>query len=159
MKLILDISRIRAAAENGCRTSNTSASATAAKVVAPRALPVEASATPLNDSGGRERHPRRHHCRWSRTRPKATAVGDCRLNRRIRRAEPVHPEDLARVGLSPSPSAPANSMKHLEVAASEKNFSSEWWWKKTDDDKRTSNGSGPAIGRYYSKASASMCTR
>jgi cytoskeletal protein RodZ len=121
MKLILDISRIAPPKKNVTAQSTPAPSATAQSVVAPRALPVESMATPRSTP-------------IAENTPIATATPEMALARstpesnasaaptepEVRRAEPVHPEDLARV--TTSPPAPPYVAKRLEVRPLRKTF-------------------------------------
>lgn len=121
MKLILDISRIAPPRKTVSAQATPAASATAATVVAPRALPVEPTATPLNTPVA-VTAPAPTPLPMVASSTPATTASATPTEPEIRRAEPVHPEDLARVGLSPNPSAPANTMKQLEVRPVRKTF-------------------------------------
>lgn len=123
MKLILDISRIAPPKKDVAAQPTAAPSATAQNVVAPRAIPVEPRTTPVTTP-------------VAQTAPTATATPELAVasstpepiastaptEPEVRRAEPVHPEDLARVAVQPSPTAPPYVAKRLEVRPVRKTF-------------------------------------
>jgi cytoskeletal protein RodZ len=121
MKLILDISRIAPPRKTVTAQPTPATSATASTVIAPHALPVEASATPLNTPVAETTPAPTPLPIIASSTPEPTASATP-TEPEIRRAEPVHPEDLARVGLAQSSSPPAYVAKRLEVRPVRKTF-------------------------------------
>jgi len=121
MKLILDISRIAPPKTDVAARPTAAPSAPARTVVAPRALPVEPRSTPATTP-------------IAQISPTPTATPELALatstpepipsiaptEPEVRRAEPVHPEDLARVAVSPT--VPPFVSKRLEVRPIRKTF-------------------------------------
>lgn len=123
MKLILDISRIAPPRKTASASaqSTPATSATASTVIAPHALPVEATATPLNTPMAETTAAPTPLPLVASSTPEATP-SVTPAEPEIRRAEPVHPEDLARVAVPSSPSALAFVAKRLEVRPLRKTF-------------------------------------
>ena len=107
MKLILDIQRIAPRSQN----VRPETIPTPGNIVAPRAVPVEnttaASATPT-------------------TKPvvaAATPIASAAPNQpEVRRAEPVHPEDLAQAGVAPSPGAEGVGPNRVDIRPLKKTY-------------------------------------
>ena len=107
MKLILDIQRIAPRSQN----VRPETIPTPGNIVAPRAVPVEnttaGSATPT-------------------TKPvvaAATPIASAAPNQpEVRRAEPVHPEDLAQAGVAPSPGAKGSGPNQVDIRPLKKTY-------------------------------------
>ena len=123
IKLILDISRISPPHRNATESPSPTATIGTGAVVAPRALPVE-------NTPARARSPIAATTPMPTTTP-AVAISTPEPTSfpaptgepEVRRAEPVHPEDLARAGLQTSPGAELPvGMNRLEVRPVRKTF-------------------------------------
>lgn len=119
MKLILDISRIAPPRKSVSAQPIPSATSTSATVVAPRALPTDGTPAPTRsavvEATPSATPPPVVVSSTSEPTPLESPGGEPE----VRRAEPVHPEDLARAGLKTSNAAGA---KRLEIRPVRKTF-------------------------------------
>jgi cytoskeletal protein RodZ len=122
MKLILDISRIAPPRKNVSATPSPAPSVATATIVAPRALPVESTATPMKSPVAETTPVPTPVPMVASSTPEATP-GASPTEPEVRRAEPVHPEDLARSGLrTAGVGEPASGAKRLEIRPVRKTF-------------------------------------
>lgn len=113
LKLFLDVQRVKTPA----RAGDASPTATPAQIVAPRALPVEntAPATAASNNRANAATTNTNAAPVTQTTPNATttpavaAANPPAVQPEVRRAEPVHAEDLAGTTAASSPTTVANS--------------------------------------------------
>jgi cytoskeletal protein RodZ len=122
IKLILDISRIAPPRKNASTQPSPTATITSATIVAPHALPVESTPSPAQSLIAEATPTPTPPPVVASSTPKPTPL-PLPSEPEVRRAEPVHPEDLARAGLKTTnneePPAGAN---RLEVRPVRKTF-------------------------------------
>jgi cytoskeletal protein RodZ len=123
IKLILDISRISPSRKSGRGSPSPTATITSGSVVAPRALPVESTPAPNRSAIAPTTPASTPTPVVASSTPEPTPFTSPTGEPEVRRAEPVHPEDLAKVGLQTSPGAglPAGA-KRLELRPIRKTF-------------------------------------
>ena len=123
MKLILDISRIAPPRKNVSAQPSPSPSVTSATIVAPHALPVESTATPAKSPIAEVTPAPTPVPMVASSTPEPTPLPSPSSEPEVRRAEPVHPEDLARAGLRTTDAGePAAGAKRLEIRPVRKTF-------------------------------------
>ena len=122
IKLILDISRISPARRNATESPSPTATIASGPIVAPRALPAESTLGPTRNPVVETTPATTVAPAVASSTPEPTPLPSA-SEPEVRRAEPVHPEDLARAGLQTSPAAelPAGS-KRLEIRPVRKTF-------------------------------------
>lgn len=123
IKLILDISRISPPRKNTGESPSPTATISSGSVVAPRALPVESTPAPARKAIAATTPASTTTPAVASSTPEPTPFPAPTGEPEVRRAEPVHPEDLAKVGLQTSPGAdlPAGA-KRLELRPVRKTF-------------------------------------
>ena len=117
IKLIVDISRIAPPRKDVGAQTSPSSTATSPLIVAPRALPVDNSANSLNNSVAKT----------SSSTALETAISSpiaaSAAQPEVRRAEPVHPDDLARAGLEGARDATGSAtVNRVEIRPLKKTF-------------------------------------
>jgi cytoskeletal protein RodZ len=123
IKLILDISRITPPRKNGSASPSPTATIASGPIVAPRALPAESTPRPTRSAVAETTPIPTATPVVASSTPEPTQLASPAGEPEVRRAEPVHPEDLARAGLQTSPGAelPAGA-KRLEIRPVRKTF-------------------------------------
>jgi cytoskeletal protein RodZ len=123
MKLILDISRIAPPRKNVSTQTSPTPSVSSAPIVAPHALPVESTATPVRSPIAQVTStPTATPAPMvTSSTPEPTPLASA-SEPEVRRAEPVHPEDLVRSGLKTNAGEPTAGAKRLEVRPVRKTF-------------------------------------
>ena len=123
IKLILDISRISPPRRSASESPSPTATITSSSVVAPHALPAESKPTPTRSVIAETTPVPTTTPEVANSTPEPTPLLSQSAEPEVRRAEPVHPEDLARVGLEVAPGGelPAGA-KRLEVRPVRKTF-------------------------------------
>ena len=122
MKLVLDISRIAPPKKTVSAQPTPAPTVTSAAVVAPRALPVERTATPPKSPPTEVTPAPTPLPMVASSTPEPTPVASP-TEPEVRRAEPVHPEDLARAGLRTTNTAELpGGAKRLEIRPLRKTF-------------------------------------
>ncbi len=123
IKLILDISRITPPRRNGSASPSPSATAASGPIVAPRALPVESAPSPPRSVVAETTPSPTPAPVIASSTPEPTPLPSPPSEPEVRRAEPVHPADLAKAGLQTSAAAelPAGA-KRLEIRPVRKTF-------------------------------------
>jgi cytoskeletal protein RodZ len=119
IKLILDISRITPARRNSDAQPSPTANVTPGAIVAPHALPAEntlsrstASSTTVTASSA-----------TPATTIPPPPVSPAANEPEVRRAEPVHPEDLARAGIQPTAAGPESAVPNrVEIRPLKKTY-------------------------------------
>ncbi len=135
IKLILDISRIAPPRRDVGAQPSPSATVTSAAIVAPHALPADNSANAVNNSVARAAPSTAPETATSSPIAAATQP-------EVRRAEPVHPEDLVRAGLQSARDATESvAMNRMEIRPLKKTYI-----KVVIDN----NNSKPAFERWIS---------
>ena len=123
IKLILDISRISPPRRNATGPPSPTATVGSGAVVAPRALPVESTPASTRRASAQTTPIPTATAAIASSTPESTPLPAPTGEPEVRRAEPVHPEDLARAGLQTLPGAEvAVGMKRLEVRPVRKTF-------------------------------------
>jgi cytoskeletal protein RodZ len=123
IKLILDISRIAPPRKNVSAQPSPAPPITSGTIVAPRALPVESTPSPAKSSIPETTPPPTAAPVVASSTPESTPLPAPSTEPEVRRAEPVHPEDLARAGLKTTNSAEAPvRAKRLEVRPVRRTF-------------------------------------
>lgn len=122
IKLILDISRISPPRKSAGESPSPTAAIASGPIVAPRALPAEGTPAPTRTAIAEATPTATPAPVVASSTPESTPVSSPG-EPEVRRAEPVHPEDLARAGLQTSPGAdlPAGA-KRLEIRPVRKTF-------------------------------------
>jgi cytoskeletal protein RodZ len=123
IKLILDISRISPPRKNASESPSPSATIASGPIVAPRALPVEGTPRPTRSAVAETTPISTATPVVASSTPEPPPLASPPGEPEVRRAEPVHPEDLARAGMQTSPGAelPAGA-KRLEIRPVRKTF-------------------------------------
>ena len=123
MKLILDISRIAPPKKTVAAQPTPAPSVTSTTVVAPRALPVESTAAPMKTPAAEVMPAPTPLPMVTSSTPQPTTTA-APTEPEVRRAEPVHPEDLAHVGVKTAASTgeQAAKAKLLEIRPVRKTF-------------------------------------
>jgi cytoskeletal protein RodZ len=123
IKLILDISRIAPSRKNVSTQPSPTATIASATIVAPHALPVESTPSPAKSLIAEATPTPTSPPVVASSTPAATPLPLPPSEPEVRRAEPVHPEDLARAGLKTTNSGePPTGAKRLEVRPIRKTF-------------------------------------
>jgi cytoskeleton protein RodZ len=123
MKLILDISRIAPPRKNVATQPSPAPSVSSGPIVAPRALPVESTAAPAKSPIAEvTATPTATPAPMVTSSTPAPTPLASASEPEVRRAEPVHPEDLVRAGLKTNTGEPAAGAKRLEVRPVRKTF-------------------------------------
>ncbi len=123
MKLILDISRIAPPRKSVTAQPSPSATIVSAPIVAPRALPTDGTPAPTRSAVTEATPTATPPPVVVSSTPEPTPLESPSAEPEVRRAEPVHPEDLARAGLKTSNTGtPAAGSKRLEIRPLGKTF-------------------------------------
>ena len=123
IKLILDISRITPARKNSSASPSPTATIASGPIVAPRALPVESTPSPTRSAVAETTPSPTPAPVIASSTPEPTPLLAPPSDPEVRRAEPVHPDDLAKAGLQTAPGAELPpGAKRLEIRPVRKTF-------------------------------------
>jgi cytoskeletal protein RodZ len=123
IKLILDISRISPPRRNASVSPSPAATVAPPPIVAPRALPVESTPAASRSAPPESTTTPSAAAEVVSSTPAPTPVLAPTGEPEVRRAEPVHPEDLVRAGVQTSPTTELSmGLKRLEVRPVRKTF-------------------------------------